>query len=871
MTTTFHRLATPSYFIPGGGPLPTGYDYLNSPVAGGSGSGIASPADTNAKSGGTYDGSYFIVDLESANAFDLNRPAAAIGLNTDTLDNKFQRAAVVAAVILSRTSTTETFFTVTSNHLISNALFSIVTPTGGPLFVNGVRVVVSSTTGSVDSDGFFVTNVTLTYNVSIPSGIAYVVLGGTRSTFAAVDNYSSALSLSWNSSIADDVSGKFRYDFDVVTVSDNATSTGGDYNAADITALINGTTAQTNWSLRPGTYKVSATDSWVQGNRIVAAQPGTAKIVVDSSRASDVDMAAVIGGVEIIDCSVDSQSILGGHFVAQCDFAFKNSAALVSVGAGSLELSGSATTVSHQISGMRVATNTTLTLATAAFKVSGSAHLDMLNSTVTALPTGSTPPAYMLFDTYTGTAHVRNCVFGNNGAAIGLYLTGVTGTGSKIIFENCVIQATGTSNVAALHLLNSTGLVFRNCYIYSEIGQALRGVNSGALFERCIFASGTNTSATTPQLIAGEGNVTGARTEALHFVDCIAIYGAANVRATGAPTKAIVELGGRDSTLNIGLTKVDGLLVTPSSSSLAVHNYTTVLLHGGAAGSGAPNQFNGVTIDMLGCVPTASGTLGQFMGGFNGNGLIVEVVGSTNTPKTKCRDLRILNVGWPATAIGRGVLGSLSADIDGLVVDGSAPGAGSYTGQLIDLRVGRATGIDLFPTAGLLSSNSTVGVMSVGFAFQASKVRYHHRSSGAVLAGPIIAVSGGIMEDAVVLVDQSITSANPLFRMGDDRSAMRRCYFFVDGNSAGEMLKADNIVESELIDCTFIWKNTADDQIADLNTFTDGRCIGNMFAAATTHLPTVDYANTTGIPSTADFATLNAIRVSVLATAPTVY
>jgi len=70
---------------------------------------------------------------------------------------------------------------------------------------------------------------------------------------------------------------------------------------------------------------------------------------------------------------------------------------------------------------------------------------------------------------------------------------------------------------------------------------------------------------------------------------------------------------------------------------------------------------------------------------------------------------------------------------------------------------------------------------------------------------------------------------------------------------------------------TFLWKNANTNTIAALNTFTLGSCIGNKFLCTTANLPTVNYVNATGVPLTANFATLNTVALSASSTVPNVY
>lgn len=74
---TVHRKTVPTYF----GGLPATHDYINNAA-----SGTPAPA-SNQQSGGTYDGSYFVIPAEFGLAQNSNRPVNALADNTDFFDD----------------------------------------------------------------------------------------------------------------------------------------------------------------------------------------------------------------------------------------------------------------------------------------------------------------------------------------------------------------------------------------------------------------------------------------------------------------------------------------------------------------------------------------------------------------------------------------------------------------------------------------------------------------------------------------------------------------------------------------------------------------------------------------------------------------
>lgn len=869
---TFHRLALPSYYIPGGGPLLPSYDLLNDPTTTG-GSGIPVVPDPGPKVGGVYDGVYFIADGsdEPANAYNLNRPARAVAESVDLLDDLFNHSVVTPIILLNRTSTSEAVSPAISSLLSHWSIgIKVTNQQGGPLYVAGVRVVVTGTTGTMDGDGFFTTTYTVSYNVTIPAGVKYSIVGGSRVPFKqGLDTGP----LSWQSIAADDSFAPCRYDYDITTVSDTLASTGGDRDDPDISGLIDGTSDLTNVALRPGTYTIAGSSNWTHGGRFYATQPGTATIKLSNARVTDLTVAPVTGGLSLQDVSIGTSTILNRRFIVNTDLDYQNNSYLGTVEAGSLELAGAGPAISHRLHNLRLTTNTTLTTSPAGLKVTALAALDMDNCSIEQVPSASTPTAYMLLDTYLGRAHIRNCRIGGSASGVdGLRINAVANTVGRIVFENCNIYHNGTGDAWAVRIINSFGVHFKNCRFFSERGQCVRLENAGATFEECTFESGTDTGLTNAQLVCGEGYVSGNLTVRASFTRCRAIINAANIRATGAPTKPIIELGGRDATANPGPVSVDKFLIEMLSGSLGVHNYTTVVLHGNNDNTEA-NTYDNVTVDMKSNVPAATGTLAQFMGGFNGYGLVVELVGQANNLRTKARNLQLLNVGAPASAINRAVFGGIYADVDGFVLDGSTIGAGSYSGELVDFRVGTMTCARIFPTAPLVCS-----AVGSAFSFDLSKcfdLRYHHRASNAVPAGSIFSVGGeSEMVSALIYVDQNLTSGEAVISCDGDRSRLRDSFVFLDGTNTGPVFRTDRYggsAESSVMNNTFFWKNANTNDIVKMNPFSRGTCIGNRLFSSTAFVPGYDYVNATGMPVTANFTTLNTVLSGVLSSAPVVY
>ena len=180
----FHRLTVPTYF----GGLPAGFDYINNAISG-------TPANADGqKSAGPNVGTYFIAFGEDATSSDANRPNVALATNTDYLDNLLHQD----IAINTRTGDTTpgspvASITITGPNIFLGVLtdtlqdvFHITDTNDEDIEVSGTQVLVASITGGTLGGGFSTGNVTLTLNISIPTGQAYRVWYGTRSNLATL-------------------------------------------------------------------------------------------------------------------------------------------------------------------------------------------------------------------------------------------------------------------------------------------------------------------------------------------------------------------------------------------------------------------------------------------------------------------------------------------------------------------------------------------------------------------------------------------------------------------------------------------------------------------------------------------------------------
>jgi hypothetical protein len=200
----FHRYDLPGYFIDGGGDLLADYDLLNDPAhASVGGSGVPAPVDGK-KSGGDNDGTYFAAFGEDGRAFFQNRGLAALGENTDLLDDIVQTnvpvvtfqdgTAAGATPSVTLNSGTGWVYVgksgATNNQATRDRLVHVTDQTGAELEVSGTKVTcslihdgASVNVLGTETDGFYEDPV-VNFSPSIPNGTTYRIWYGTRSSWA---------------------------------------------------------------------------------------------------------------------------------------------------------------------------------------------------------------------------------------------------------------------------------------------------------------------------------------------------------------------------------------------------------------------------------------------------------------------------------------------------------------------------------------------------------------------------------------------------------------------------------------------------------------------------------------------------------------
>jgi hypothetical protein len=183
----FLRLTVPTYF----GGLPAGYGFLNNAISGtpANVAGVLTGPSVNA-------GSYFVGFDDDGSSANANRPAAALGTNTDFLDNLMRAdlAYIVRTADVGPTGSPTATVTLTGPNIwmgnvggyLLRDLFHIVDSNDQDIIAGGAQVAVASFTGGSIGGGFSTGNLVLTLNASIPTGTTYHVYYGSRTNLATL-------------------------------------------------------------------------------------------------------------------------------------------------------------------------------------------------------------------------------------------------------------------------------------------------------------------------------------------------------------------------------------------------------------------------------------------------------------------------------------------------------------------------------------------------------------------------------------------------------------------------------------------------------------------------------------------------------------
>lgn len=893
----FHRLADATYF---GGPLLAGFDKLNDPTGGGSGTGIATPSDTGAKSGGTYDGVYFVAAGETANSFNVNRGMRALAENTDFLDDLMRRdIAVTVRDSVSAGhggSSTHDLDGSTDNIYVGSSalgapplieLFSVTDPNDeAPIFVSGQKVVVTSI--SPDNRGvgagFDNTNpVTLTFNQTIPDAQAFQVYYGIRRNLATLpenvftfmdilratesgasaagvaidDTNLTAVALSdidTKSGGAGNPISTSQEAFDnidtrltglrgfVATISDGTNSFGGSFENTSLNGIVNSGASTIDggiFSIRAGVYDLSA--DWDLAAQIIAASDGATTLRVASGAAANVDIApgARVEGVNLDSAAAAYVFEVTGSFIA--DGRHKEN----TFGTGCILINHADVESVTEIRGYRTIANTAITTgAVAALEITGKGKVVISDCYFEDVPENAVVKTAVLYihsilDDSQAFILVENCDFVAGSDSAGAEVCYLSGVRSRVIFRNCSFSANdGSADSYAVRLDNCRGVVFENCYMFGHEGQVIRAENSGVVFRDCVMATGTGSALSDPQAVTGYGiTLAGDDREPFTIQNCSLDLGLVSFDASGTPTRAVVELGGIGNTrATNGTVLVDGLLIEQSSAG--VHNYTTVLLHGYGGDDGRRNIYKNIVYDADSGVPTGTGTLGSFGGA--GTGMLIEVVGDLGSPKTVVENLSITNVKDPTVSHARGIAFFKNCEIRTFSLEGSSvAGAGVYQEQLLVFESCDVHNIQWFIDH-LIRTDDAQGICDCDGVcrFFGGRIRLHTYTGffRVFTMEPLNLLQG------IFVYGESTTGIAAAWVFSNPNCVISNCTFLSEQTSGNPILDPGDqcTVNGNIV----FWKQGA----GTIATFAaDSAVLGNIFGSTNATAPTVTYPSGSGV------------------------
>lgn len=227
----------------------------------------------------------------------------------------------------------------------------------------------------------------------------------------------------------------------------------------------------------------------------------------------------------------------------------------------------------------------------------------------------------------------------------------------KIVFENCMFFGANGAESYTIDVGTGSDVVFKNCVVYSGGGNGISIRESKGEVDGVAVLTGTSTTVTNPQLIRMTGPASGG---ALQVRNMRAILNAAAVRSTGTASQPVVEIGSYNSGTfgGFNVVSVDGLYVQYGSAS-ALHRAETVLLWS-SSGDHCCNYYN-VVVNLAGKAPAE---LGAKQSNFNAHP-IVGLQGRATT-RLKVFGLTVRNGAHPSGNLAKSLIIAKNAEIHGL-------------------------------------------------------------------------------------------------------------------------------------------------------------------------------------------------------------
>jgi hypothetical protein len=410
-----------------------------------------------------------------------------------------------------------------------------------------------------------------------------------------------------------------------------------------------------------------------------------------------------------------------------------------------------------------------------------------------------------------------------------------------VTFRNCVFEM-GTNLGAGypVRLINNNASVsFENCLFRGANGLCFWAAGSLFHLKGCRFiSSDANPGAASSQMIMANGDVNGALCS---IRDCTVTIGASSVKGNAANIqRAIVEIGG---TANFATTDrpilVDGFNVTYSASVPSLHNFVTVLLHGGTS-AGVPGQsvrtYKNVTVNGNNIFPDNTGTLGGVYRTPTAYPTLVTIGGGDSRASTIVENLHIVNVANPSVDHDRQVLFAYRAILRDVVIDGaSITSAGKFTRDPVELWECDAFNLSLERRLSLKTNQSHL-VISKTTRLRGGEF------IGRVNVDPFSYIQYG---DSHCVIDGFtvqfpsiiITSTSPIFSCPQQCCELINCRVFMDGDWGGRLVNFSAGADLARVSNNFLfWRRNAGQML--LSAGAGSMVNDNTLASTNTAAPT---------------------------------
>jgi len=377
------------------------------------------------------------------------------------------------------------------------------------------------------------------------------------------------------------------------------------------------------------------------------------------------------------------------------------------------------------------------------------------------------------------------------------------------VFRNCMFEVTSIATVAykayAVKIQNCSNIVFENCVFKSKSGHAFAGLAASVALRDCRFL----TTNTVPNTAKSEMFVLYSKQfEHCTIDNCTIEVGTSSIRGVGATIdKAIVSLNGLTAAANtltsIAVRKLHikyGTAITPA------HNFSTVVMHGGASGGKA--CYDDVTFDGNGTSSDGTGTLaGVYVDSIGGGPAFVEIGGGSARADTTVDNLTVFNFRNPSANHQRQCLYMDYCVASKVTIDATSDvTSGSFTSTPVELIRSDVSVLNIG------RSNGLKAIVTHFSAVNSSRIRggefWGHTS---VVPGAWVATGGtSSIESFIVFLASTVTMVGtaPVVSLNGAADALLDSAIVADGAYSGFMVNSTD-AEARIHNNLIRWSRNA--------------------------------------------------------------